>query len=633
MRHIVFGIVATMMACGWVPHTAAQIPQLGTVTAPAPYGPLPTVKPARSIPPTTESGERIYPITLAIALRLAGVRTLDVQLADQQVAIAVYQLDRAKLLWVPNLVTGLDYFRHEGGQQNFAGDIVRSSRGSLAVGVGPNAVVSLTDAIYAPLAAKQDLKARHAFRQTAENDVSLAIAEAYFTVLQARGELAGALQATQKAEELATKAEKLAEGLAPPLEASRAQVELARRQQAVTTARERWRTASADLVRLLRLEPGTLIDPAEPSFLPITVIDSQYSLDSLIPIALTNRPELAGNQAVVQATLTRWKQEQHRPIIPSIALRSTATNPSGSIAWGGFGGGPNDRMRAFGSRFDLDLQVLWEFQSLGFGNQARVGERRAEHQAAILELFRTQDRIAAEVSTAFAQVKSARERMTQTEPALKAASELVEKSLIGMGQTKRMGDTNVLIVRPQEVVAAVQSFGQANADYFSAIADYNRAQFRLYRALGHPAEQLAGSIRADVRTLPPSILPPVTQAGHSEPQRRPPPKPLESEEPQRLSPIRVDIPLIPRTELLDLPVMRAILYRQPDPTVPDLGVLVSSSEPVKTESNWVPVNPAPSAPKALTEKLLSEPRPVAPLPKPKPVEETVPWEKAKSEKE
>ena len=68
---------------------------------------------------------------------------------------------------------------------------------------------------------------------------------------------------------------------------------------------------------------------------------------------------------------------------------------------------------ALGSRFDLDLQILWEFQSLGFGNRAKVGERQAEYQIATLELFRTQDRIAAEIAAAHARVKSSAERMAQ----------------------------------------------------------------------------------------------------------------------------------------------------------------------------------------------------------------------------
>jgi len=271
-------------------------------------------------------------------------------------------------------------------------------------------------------------------------------------------------------------------------------VELARRRQVVSAARERWRTAGAELARLLRLDPTSLVEPIEPPFLPITVIDAGASIDGLIPIALTTRPELAGSQAVVQATLARLKQEKIRPLVPSLALRSVSTNPSGTLGYGVFGGGVNDQLKNFSGRFDIDMQLLWEFQALGFGNRARMNERRAEYEVATLDLFRTQDRIASEVARAFAEVRSAAERLNQAEPALRDAVELVNKSLDGLGQTRRVGDAILLVVRPQEAVAAVQALGQANADFFAAVGDYNRAQFRLYRALGHPAQCLAGAV-------------------------------------------------------------------------------------------------------------------------------------------
>ena len=44
-----------------------------------------------------------------------------------------------------------------------------------------------------------------------------------------------------------------------------------------------------------------------------------------------------------------------------------------------------------------------------------------------------------------------------------------------------------LVVRPFEAVAAVQALAQSYADYYGAVADANRAQFHLYRALGQPA--------------------------------------------------------------------------------------------------------------------------------------------------
>ena len=452
--------------------------------APANAQPLPAPTPAAA------PGERVYPITLAAALQLAGASPLDVQIAARQVEIAARLLDRAKLLWVPNVSVGVDYFRHTGLQQNFAGQIVDSNRGTLMAGVGPNLVFPTADVVFAPLAARQDLRARQAALQAVTNDVALAVAVAYFDVQQARGELAGATLASRKAEEVSRRAEQLAAGLAPPLEATRARVELSRRRQAEAIARERWRTASAELSRLLRLDPTLLVEPAEPPFLTVTVIDPACTVDALVPVALTNRPELAGQQAVVQAALARLKAEKLRPLVPSLALRSVSTNPSGSLGWGAFGGGAGNRLGDFAGRSDFDVQVLWEFQNLGFGNRARAGQQRAEHAAATLDLFRTQDRVAAEVAMAFAQVTAAADRLKLAEPALNDAIELVDKSLDGLGTTRRVGDLLTLVVRPQEVVAAVQSLGQANADYHAAVGDFNRGQFRLYRALGHPPHAL-----------------------------------------------------------------------------------------------------------------------------------------------
>jgi len=53
-----------------------------------------------------------------------------------------------------------------------------------------------------------------------------------------------------------------------------------------------------------------------------------------------------------------------------------------------------------------------------------------------------------------------------------------------------VGDQLTLVFRPQEAVAAVAALDQAYRDYYAAVADQNRAQFQLYRALGHPAQCL-----------------------------------------------------------------------------------------------------------------------------------------------
>src|SRR5262249_22539495 len=132
-------------------------------------------------------------------------------------------------------------------------------------------------------------------------------------------------------------------------------------------------------------------------------------------------------------------------------------------------------------------------QNLGFGNKALVEQRRAENRLSVLDLFRLQDQVAAEVAQAYAQAQSAASRLGKAERGLKDAIDSADKNFKGLGQTKTAGGKVIILVtRPQEVVAAIQALAQAYNDYYGAVADYNRAQFRLYRALGQPAQLLTG---------------------------------------------------------------------------------------------------------------------------------------------
>jgi outer membrane protein TolC len=414
------------------------------------------------------------------------VRPIDVAVASERIRLAAAQLDQARVLWLPTVYLGVDYFHHDGQIQDVGGTVFGTSKGSFLLGAGPSAVFALSDAIFAPLAARQELRARQAALQTARNDSLLAVAEAYFNVQQARGDLAAADNITRRSEDLVRRTEALAPGLVPELEVFRARTQAARSRQAIETARERGRVASADLLRILRLEPSSVVEPLEPPHLRITLVPLDQPVDELIRVGLTNRPELATQQALVQATLERLRQEKLRPLVPSVLLRGASTPVTGTLSGGYFGGGLNDNLGNFGARSDLDLQVLWEFQNLGFGNRARVEQRRADKELAVLELFRTQDRIAAEVAQGYAQAQSAAARVGDAEAEVRDAIESADKNLQGLGQTRAAGNVLILVVRPQEVVAAIQALGQAYNDYYGAVADFDRAQFRLYHALGHP---------------------------------------------------------------------------------------------------------------------------------------------------
>ncbi|HWY86232.1 MAG TPA: TolC family protein [Gemmataceae bacterium] len=440
--------------------------------------------------PALGSAHKALSINLATALSMTDARAIDIALAAERVQTAAAQLARARALWLPTLYVGTDYYRHDGTIQDMSGNIVDANKQSFMAGVGPAAVFNFSDALFAPLAARQALRANQAGRQTATNNSMLAVAEAYFTVQQARGELAGAEDTVGRAQALVGRTEKLAPGLVPSLEITRARTELSRRRQSIQLARERWGTAGAELARLLRLDAAALVEPMEPPQLQVTLVNLDRSVDELIPIALTNRPELGSQQALVQVSLQLLRQERMRPLLPSLLVRGSSTPVTGTLAAGVYGGGVGGALGNFGMRQDWDVQLVWALENMGFGNKARIREQAANNRAALLQLYRAQDQVAADVVTAFTRAQTATARAKEAEQELKSALESVEQNLAGVEQTKRAGEVIILVVRPAEVVAAVQALALAYTDYYGAVADANRAQFRLYWALGRPGGDL-----------------------------------------------------------------------------------------------------------------------------------------------
>src|SRR5205823_5358091 len=112
------------------------------------------------------------PIDLPTALTLSDANPLDIQIAGERLRAANAQFDRAKVLWLPNVGLGVDYFRHDGQIQDVAGNVFNTSKSSFLVGAGPTAVFSIGDALYAPLAARQVVRARRADVEAARNDTT-----------------------------------------------------------------------------------------------------------------------------------------------------------------------------------------------------------------------------------------------------------------------------------------------------------------------------------------------------------------------------------------------------------------------------------------------------------------------------
>ena len=139
------------------------------------------------------------------------------------------------------------------------------------------------------------------------------------------------------------------------------------------------------------------------------------------------------------------------------------------------------------------LQLLWQLEALGIGNLARIKEQRGEQSRAIIDLFKTQDMVAADVTRAQARSPVGGGPGVQADRALRTAIITFNGNFEGLQQTTRFGDVLVLVNRPQEAVYALQLLKMAFDEYFTTVAEYNRAQFELFHALGYPAREIAAS--------------------------------------------------------------------------------------------------------------------------------------------
>ena len=386
---------------------------------------------------------------------------------------------------------GFDYIRHDGGGPDFnKGIMTAPSTNFFYAGGGMWQNVPLTDAIFAPLAARRALDAMHWDVQTAKNDALLQTADAYFGVHQRRGMYAGALYAVRRGHDLIDRIASQSQDLVPRVEVERARNLVADLEQQATSAREAWRVRSADLTQVLRLDPRAVVVPLEHDHLQVTLVDPARPLDDLIPVALTNRPELASHQAIVQETLALLRREKVRPLTPSLMINGFQT-PNEMIQAGIFGLGANKSLNQWTGRDDLSYQPLWQLEAFGIGNLARIKEQRGMQSLAIIELFRTQDRVAADVTRAHARLQSASARVLQADRSLRTAIIAFNGTLEGLRQTSRFGDVLVLVNRPQEVVYALQLMKISLDEYFTTVAEYNRAQFEVFHALGYPARETA----------------------------------------------------------------------------------------------------------------------------------------------
>jgi outer membrane protein TolC len=446
-------------------------------------------------PNLAETGPVVPPlpekiIDLAAALGLAEQINPTIGIARQAIREAIAGQLRANSLMLPILRAGTNYHLHNGILQTSFGQMRSVDEQSLYFGGGARTLAAetvafpmvqifseITDAIFEPLVARQMVVNRQANAAAVDNNILLEVAGRYLDLVSAEAEQAALRESENDLSRMEKRiASQAATGLARPGNANRFQAAALLLHVEEQQAEERVAVASAELSRLLHLDPSIRLRSPAGGIGLVELVDKGYSLPQLLEFARRSRPELRAQSAMVALRTAQVREEKARPFLPTVSLGFSA---------GAFGGSTNrtDLIPAgrspafdhFGGRTDLDAIIFWTLQNCGAGNIALVHERLAQRGIAQAELIRMATVVGREVTQAYSVSLATRRQVGYARQRLRIAEKGYALEITAIEERLHL---------PLEAYDAMERLIRARLDLIRALLDYDLAQFRLFVAVG-----------------------------------------------------------------------------------------------------------------------------------------------------
>ena len=442
-------------------------------------------------------------IDLPAALRLADRANPEIGITRQAIEESIAVLFGARVLLVPSIHGGANYHNHNGSIQRSNGTIFNlPEEQSLFFGGGARTLAAesmafpgiqifshLGDAIFEPLAARQEVQARTFDAGATFNMVLMDVSTRYIDLMAAEAQLEFLYLSHRDAEDVAQTTTSFARvGQAREADADRVTTEARLIDSDVQHAIGQRAVASAELARLLNLDPSVQLRTIGGAMPIVQLIDPKYTLNELLEVAGNRRPELGARSARIVEAEYRYRQERTRPLLPTISIGFSA---------GSFGGGstataqglapfsgptasgvpPNFPFGNFAARTDFDVLAFWTAQNFGIGNMARWRARRAQVNEAVATRVRMLNTVRAEVAEAYAAANAnflaidvARRRLVEAEDGF---HEEFNRIRGGEGLPIELLDNLTRLVSARKALV-------------DAIAAYDRSQFQLFVSLGQP---------------------------------------------------------------------------------------------------------------------------------------------------
>ena len=443
-------------------------PELPT-ELPAPTAELPAPRPI-----TKE--EKLVPITLDTVLRLAEEQNIQVAIARERLSESETEQRIAAKSWLPKVYAGPSYYRHEGGIQDFQGNLIHSSTGALFAGMDLNSEIDVREATFQRVSAERKAWQQRGELSKVTSETLLEAGTTYLDLLTARRGEAVARELEKYLLEVKERAEKLvtADDQSAQVLVEAAQAEASGRRQNISKLHQQGDAASDKLAYLLGVGTCARMVPIEEILLPIDLVDPTPPANVLVEQALTTGPgvrELENMLSTMQAGLDRLSGPVR--LLPVVKV---------TVAEGVFSVGPGGEM-ASDNRLDLCLQVRWNLMEFVTAREQRhLAESRVE-QARL-----SRDDLRAKLTAA---VQEARDASLSGREQIRHGTEQISHAI----SSYNLSDERLKMRAPNasaaEVLQAIRGLETAHYNYLTAVNAYNKAQIRLLVLLGPTATKCA----------------------------------------------------------------------------------------------------------------------------------------------
>ncbi|MSU34903.1 MAG: TolC family protein [Pedosphaera sp.] len=404
-------------------------------------------------------------IDLVTVLRLAGTQNIEVQIARERLAEAQADHGSAIAQLFPWVAPGIGYRRHDGNLQDVAGNITEVHKQSYAPGGLVGAQLDLGEAIYKQLATKQEATAASHGLEAQRQESAAGAALAYFDLLASKSVVEITSESVRLAADYEGQVQRAVEaGIAFKGEQLRVRVQRERNQLAWQRALADARIVSAKLAQTLRLNSTVELLPSGSDLVPMPLI--RTNLMRLIAQALAGRSELKQSGASTAAARELRRGATYGPLVPTVGAL---------VFWGGLGGGRGNDWGSLDGQEDYSVSLSWRLGAGGLLDLNRQRAAQARLNRAQLSNEKLRDEITRQVVEAVTQAESLAEQLAISQGTVTTA----EQGYRLAQQRKEFGVGIVL-----EALQAEQELTRARLDYARSIAEFNKAQYALLRAVG-----------------------------------------------------------------------------------------------------------------------------------------------------